>query len=131
MHGIRFRQNVSFVTVVIVFLCYGQPKVTADCTVSEFDWAAAVGGEGAHVTTQAVSFGEDGSVYFAGDYNGTVDFDPTKNVDIHTSEIGSSFLVKLLPDGSYGWGYSYETKGKPRENRGQSPINGDRAHENR
>src|SRR5687767_13565354 len=49
-----------------------------------------------------------GNVYVTGQFQGTVDFDPTAGVDSHTGA-GSNdvFLTKYNADGSYGWTKSW------------------------
>jgi len=49
----------------------------------------------------------DGNVYFAGVFEGSVDFDPTAGTDVHTAPSGAVFVTKLNADGSYGHTYTF------------------------
>jgi hypothetical protein len=54
----------------------------------------------------AVAIGTDGSYYLAGEFSGTVDFDPTTAQDIRmtaTPNDVDGFITKINPDGSYAW----------------------------
>ncbi len=52
-----------------------------------------------------VALDEFDNVYMAGQFSGSVDFDPTKGVDIHTSQGGNwdIFITKINSDNNYGW----------------------------
>ncbi len=47
----------------------------------------------------------DGNAIITGGFEGTVDFDPTDGVDLHTSPAyyASGFVTKMKSDGSYAW----------------------------
>ncbi len=55
--------------------------------------------------TNGVAVDLDGNIYSTGQYNGTVDFDPTPGTDLHTAVGGiwDFFVTKHNADGSYGW----------------------------
>jgi len=57
----------------------------------------------------------DGSIYATGDFGGSMDFDPSDGVDIHTSISGTVsldvFVTKLNPDGSYAWTRTFGSAG--------------------
>jgi len=55
-------------------------------------------------TINDLQLGTDGSIYLAGVYRLTVDFDPSGSVDNQTSVgLDDPFLTKLNADGSYAW----------------------------
>jgi hypothetical protein len=54
----------------------------------------------------AVAIGTDGSYFLAGEFSGTVDFDPSAGQDIRTTSTPNDvdgFITKINADGSYGW----------------------------
>ncbi len=72
-----------------------------------FLWAKRIGGSGDDV---AKSIGVDsaGNVIIAGDFNGTVDFDPgVETATLTSSGQGDVFILKLDPSGNYLWAKSF------------------------
>jgi len=68
-----------------------------------YGWTAGIGG-GADDYARAVVTDGDGTIFVAGRYAGTVDFDPNGGTDIHTAEGGTDiFVTRLNADGSYAW----------------------------
>ena len=56
----------------------------------------------------SVSASAYGDIYIAGEYRGTVDFDPGSGEDIHESSLGGdAMLIKLGADGNYHWAKSW------------------------
>jgi len=92
-------------TLSIVFLA-ASPHAAADCPHREYGWTAAVGGEGFE---DAVGIAADsqGAIYTTGEFEGVVDFDPSKKKDKHKEkgQTGRSdiYLTKYTADGSYDW----------------------------
>ncbi|MGD2109187.1 MAG: hypothetical protein PVI86_07320 [Phycisphaerae bacterium] len=55
-----------------------------------------------------LAVGEDGTIFVAGYYNETIDFDPGRGVDLRTSQGGDDVLVlKLHADLSYAWARTF------------------------
>jgi len=74
-----------------------------DCASPTFLWAQSVGGPGEDSGYRFATDGH-GNVWVVGSFEGTVDFDPTDDVDLHTSSgQEDAFVTRLNPDGSYGW----------------------------
>ncbi len=72
-------------------------------TDGSYGWTQTVGGtdfdEGYSIVAD-----NNGNVYIAGDFRGTVDFDPTDGIDSRTSNGGFDiFVSQYQTDGSYGW----------------------------
>jgi hypothetical protein len=62
----------------------------------------------------AVAIGTDGSYFLAGEFSGTVDFDPTAAQDIRataTPDDLDGFITKLNADGSYAWTRTFAGRG--------------------
>ena len=58
----------------------------------------------------ATAIGTDGSYFLAGQFRGTVDFDPTSAQDVRSSgDVGTiaAFITKMNADGSYAWTRSF------------------------
>ena len=81
----------------------------SSCDFPRYGWTRTVGHpDYFSEATEAVAFAPDGSVVLVGWYEGlpgqTVDFDPTKGVDLHPCRgCRDIFISKLAPDGSYCW----------------------------
>lgn len=75
-------------------------------------WTRTFGGSGAERGT-GIAVDRQGNPFMTGTFRGTVDFDPTSGVDLHTrvSAIEDVFLTKLLADGSYGWTHTWPVAG--------------------
>jgi len=71
-------------------------------------WARTWGG-GGYDSVQAVKVGPDGYIYTAGFYQGTVDFNPFAELDLHTSNSNSidAFLCKYDTLGAYQWAVTW------------------------
>jgi len=75
-------------------------KFNAD---GSYGWTQTWGGTDRD-TVNDLQLGSDGSIYMAGVYRLTADFDPSVAVDNRTSVgLDDAFLTKLNPDGTYGW----------------------------
>ena len=75
----------------------------AFCQDFVYHWTNTFGG-GAIDASTATAVDTAGNVYVCGYFNGTVDFDSSSGVDIHTSAGAiDSFLVKYAADGSFQW----------------------------
>jgi len=64
--------------------------------------------------TSSTAIGTDGSFFLAGQFRGTVDFDPTGAHDVHAAVSASDiavFITKLNADGSYAWTQSFPESG--------------------
>lgn len=75
-----------------------------------YQWTHAWGGNAFNsaFTCAVDSFGD---VYVAGEFRGTVDFDPGPGQDFHSAYIpGATFVTKRHGDGSYGWTRSYQVR---------------------
>jgi hypothetical protein len=62
----------------------------------------------------STAIGTDGSFFLAGQFRGTVDFDPTGAHDVHSAVSASDiavFITKLNADGSYAWTQSFSEPG--------------------
>ena len=95
---------------------------TSSCFLSKFDQSgnfiwARTWGEPKWTSGKSVASDKFGNAYTAGQFDGTVDFDPGPGVDNHTTN-GSSynFLSKLDSDGNFAWartwGQSIEMENK-------------------
>jgi hypothetical protein len=63
-------------------------------------WAKAINGASTRSMTRDVF----GRIYVAGTFSGTVDFDPSASVNLHSSGIGgNSFILQLDSQGNYYW----------------------------
>ena len=72
-----------------------------------YQWTRTFGGS-LRDTAWGVATDADGNVIVTGEYRGTVDFDPTEGVDMHTSNGEEDiFVTKLGPDGSYHWTHTF------------------------
>lgn len=66
-------------------------------------WARSVGGAAAE-QANAVAVGSSGSVFVAGHFSGSIDFDPGKANAIHTATGGTDvFVAKFTADGDLEW----------------------------
>lgn len=69
---------------------------------SEFDWG------------NAITVDDDGNIYVAGDFGGTVDFDPSASIyNLTALNQADAFVLKLDPTGNFIWakqfsGHNYE-----------------------
>ena len=76
------------------------------------DWAGAIGGgpndsaEGNAILADSI-----GNVYLAGDFSGTVDFDPGPGVVSQTGTGGAIFVEQLSAGGAFGWVQTPTTSG--------------------
>ncbi|MGB8691685.1 MAG: DUF4347 domain-containing protein, partial [Microcoleus sp.] len=69
----------------------------------EYTWAKQLGGSGAD-NGNSIAVDSSGNVYTTGNFNSTVDFDPSAGTFNLTSAGGSdSFISKLNPDGTFAW----------------------------
>ncbi len=75
-------------------------KIRAD---GSYAWTYVAQAEGTQVA-QGVAVPDDNSVVVAGEFAGTVDFDPTNTVDARAA-VGdrNAFVINLGPDGTYRW----------------------------
>jgi hypothetical protein len=88
---------------------------TPDCEASFTTGAACLPGylgtavfAGQSVTASTAVIAADGSYFVAGNFSGSVDFDPTPGQDIHTATGGDGFITKLNADGSYSWTRTFD-----------------------
>ncbi|MBN2477368.1 MAG: cadherin-like domain-containing protein [Pirellulales bacterium] len=82
-----------------VFVCRLSP-------LGDLIWARQLGGVGRELV-ESVALGDDGSVYTAGAFEGTVDFDPGDGQYPLRSRGGhDAFLSRLDPDGEFAWAAS-------------------------
>jgi hypothetical protein len=68
----------------------------------DYEWARTWGGEG-NESCRAVAGYNNETVYGAGFFTNTVDFDPGSGKDEYTTNAASSYLVKYLSDGRFVW----------------------------
>ncbi len=74
----------------------------------DYGWTRVVGSAGRNETPYGVSADDQGSVYVTGDFRGTVDFDPTANVDSYSNNTNpDAFVSKYSADGSYHWTHPF------------------------
>lgn len=87
-------------------------KINAD---GSYAWSRVFGGAGFDRGSSVVT-DNNGNVYLAGQFSGSVDFNPGGVADVHTSANTGleydNFVTKINADGSYGWtrvlgGYFY------------------------
>jgi hypothetical protein len=75
--------------------------------VTAFEWAKTWGGSSGEVTAKSVAVDGSGNLFVAGEFSGTVDFDPAKATPgaIRASYNGTvdAFLVKFNASGQYVW----------------------------
>ena len=72
-----------------------------------FLWAKRIGGLGGEVA-KSIGVDNTGNVFIAGDFSGTVDFDPgVETATLTSSGEGDVFLLKLDPSGNYVWAKSF------------------------
>jgi len=78
----------------------------ADAFIAKFDtagnlvWVKDIGGTGT-TFPRGIKCDDDGLLYVAGDFTGSVDMDPSADEDIKTAAgVEDGFLVKLLPNGN-------------------------------
>ncbi len=77
----------------------------------DFGWVGTVAGNSGHDVSHALALGENGELYIAGEFRGTVDFDPGAGVDHHSATAGTNaYISKWMTDGSYG-GWTYTING--------------------
>lgn len=76
------------------------------------DWAGAMGG-GPNDSAEgnAILADASGNVYLAGDFDGTVDFDPGPGVVLRTGTGGAIFVERLSASGVFGWVQTPTTSG--------------------
>ena len=70
----------------------------------DFVWAKLIAGNGS-VTASTINLAADGNIYLAGDFRGTIDFDPGEGVH-SLSSYGSytdAYVLKLNSNGDFGW----------------------------
>ena len=68
-----------------------------------YHWTQTIGGENGDYGRDLTA-DSSGNVYVAGDFENVVDFDPTAENDIHTSQgFSDVFLTQIKKDGAYGW----------------------------
>ena len=75
--------------------------------MGNFAWAKSMGGAS---SDKGINLSTDGlnDIYITGDFNGTVDFDPSANTNAHTSNGNSDiFIIKLNGSGNYIWSESF------------------------
>jgi hypothetical protein len=75
--------------------------------LTSFDWAKTWGGSAGEVAAAGIAVDGSGNLYVAGQFSGTVNFDPTRSSPISTfsSHNGTvdAFLNKLDANGNYLW----------------------------
>jgi len=80
----------------------------------QYQWTLTFGAEGWD-KGNALDLDSAGNIFLSGEFNDTVDFDPSANSDEHTAVANSDiFITKINYDGTYGWsqtfgGNGYET----------------------
>jgi len=71
-------------------------------------WAKNIGGTGGEGVGD-ITLDASGNIYIAGEFSGTVDFDPNAGTENLTSNSGSDvFILKLDTDGNYIWAKNFE-----------------------
>lgn len=75
-------------------------KINSDNT---YGWTHTIGGL-SNEQANSVATDTSGNIFITGQFEGTVDFDPTVGTDNHSSAgISDIFLTKINSDGTYGW----------------------------
>jgi len=89
--------------VVLAAAAGGVPVTAAERPVLEYAWTCTFGGPGEdHL--DAVAVDDQGGVFVAGHFDGTVDFDPGPSEDYHTSHGRHDiFITKLNANGGFRW----------------------------
>ena len=78
-------------------------KINSNAT---YGWTYAMG-EGLGEEGSAIGIDSLNNIYLSGNFNGTLDFNPTGGVDNKTSNgLYDIFLTKINSDASYGWTYT-------------------------
>jgi poly(3-hydroxybutyrate) depolymerase len=86
----------------------------ADVFVTSLDpyggylWTRTIGGLGTQLG-EAIDVDDAGTIFMAGDFVSTVDFDPTDGVDLHTANgnVYDVFVTSLTRSGDYNWTYTF------------------------
>ncbi len=72
-----------------------------------FIWANIIGGSG-YDEGSAITTDDYGNIYITGDYKDTVDFDPSSNIDVHSSVGGYDiYMQKLDVNGNFIWAKTF------------------------
>ena len=77
----RFFVVLTFIVGMLLLLSLGNryefiPTVSAATTAPPFSWAKTWGGNAASVIAKNVKIDTAGNIYVAGEFSGTVNFDP-------------------------------------------------------
>lgn len=85
----------------------------------DFIWVRSLGGTDTDIA-HAIATSPSENIYVAGSFRGTGDFDPTAGTTtLSTTTDYDMFLVRLNPDGSFGWASQFGTPGNfPDEGKG-------------
>ncbi len=92
--------SIIFVFTFMFLTCFST-SASADAVYS---WAGGIGGSGSSANTYSVAVDTDGNVYTTGNFQGTVDFDPSAGTGNLTSN-GSNdiYISKFDSTGAFVW----------------------------
>lgn len=108
----RFFVVLAFIVGVSLLLSLGYrhnstPTVSAATTAPTFRWAKTWGGNAASVIAKNVKIDAAGTIYVAGEFSGTVNFDPAganpSGTKTSLSGTVDAFLSKLNASGQFQW----------------------------
>lgn len=101
MNKIMINNSRKMVLLLLLMLALCQAK--GQGIVPSFEWVKQVGGTGADAG-QRLILDDTGNIYMAGEFNGTVDFDPGTGVSNLTA-VGTSdaYVAKYTPAGALVW----------------------------
>lgn len=88
----------SFLSVILFCLIIG-----ASAQDVELDWAHTFHGQGGPSSGLSVVVDSEGNSFSVGQFSGTIDFDPGPDSSFITSNLYSSYILKLDPTGSFLW----------------------------
>lgn len=90
-----------------------------------YAWTRVFAGSGSSVAA-SVDLAPDGSIYIAGNFDGSIDLNPGAGVDQHTAVGGQDFfVVKLSAAGDFVWGRTIGGNGSDEAYRIAVDVNGD------
>lgn len=79
-----------------------------------FGWVRRIGGRGQNDLDNAVLLSQEGLLYASGSFNDPINFSADfsgEKPDLREPQSGAAFLMRLSPNGAYGWTKVFEGKG--------------------
>lgn len=100
-----FNKIFLFLLLLLFFLFFTPKTLATDYPV--YEWTQSFGSDvaGNYVNPSKMTADSDGNTYFTGNFQYTIDFDPTEATDerISNNRSWDIFLTRLNADGTYGW----------------------------